>query len=414
MSELEKQIQINNGSSYDARKIEAKIKMKTSGKPVTKRDFVKVHDGKFKAKKKPRLDEGPSDFVNLASIPRSNYLNKRMISILDKEEITDNLFSNADTNFLGYKSNFMVKFARLSEQFEKISGVFDKFSDERHKQIIEFYKKLTAANERKERVLFDNFASFSKAEMLNRFKECIGVFYDYENNWLKLADCFAREIREMSEKTNFIEKKLGDEEIILRNKESELDQLNNYIKENDINYKAFTRKKKMKEVSEVKAESLRREKELQIQIFKLEQENKDLYTLLESDKDHYEKNKRLEKKLQDKEHEIEDNRIKANIDIEEKVRKIDFLSNQKEDLQEQIQELDSKLEDFKNLVKSNERDHIEFIAKLNIMNKKLETKEEQTDMLINELEQMSDAYYKELEAHRSTQELVDMYEKRAN
>jgi len=81
-----------------------------------------------------------------------------------------------------------------------------------------------------------------------------------------------KELKVYHEKNIDLNKKVKDKDSFLINKDNEINNLNDYIKKNDINYKALVKKKKSNDIKELKSEYEKKEKLNIINMYRLEEE----------------------------------------------------------------------------------------------------------------------------------------------
>ena len=161
-----------------------------------------------------------------------------------------------DLELLSYKNNFLIKYSGNLDNYEKIFSMIDKVSEFNKKIAIDYYYRIKSLTDKKDKIIFDTniftqnlfqCKNIFNTDMFENWIDNISLVYEFENYWQKLAILFLKELKDYSEKNIELNKKLKDQECFINNKQIEINQLNDYIKKNDINYKALVKKKKNNE-----------------------------------------------------------------------------------------------------------------------------------------------------------------------
>jgi hypothetical protein len=182
--------------------------------------------------------------------------------------------NSVENEFLSFKTNFILKFARNIEIYEKFIKYFDQISENNKKIILDSYHKLKSLADKKDRILFDskNMNNLNMETNLEHWKDCIVLFYEFEYNWLRSFEIALKEFKTVKDENIHLTKKVSDQENIILIKDNEIKYLNTFIEENDINYKALVKKKRMKDLNQIKDDYEKKEKMNVINVFRLEEE----------------------------------------------------------------------------------------------------------------------------------------------
>ena len=184
-----------------------------------------------------------------------------------------------DLDLLSFKTNFIVKFSRNLENYDKIYSLLDRVSENNKKIAFDYYYRIKSLTEKKDKVIFNtsvftqNFnGEKSMVSVLDNWKENISIMYEFESYWQRIVELILKELKVYHEKNIDLNKKVKDKDSFLINKDNEINNLNDYIKKNDINYKALVKKKKSNDIKELKSEYEKKEKLNIINMYRLEEE----------------------------------------------------------------------------------------------------------------------------------------------
>ncbi len=163
-----------------------------------------------------------------------------------------------DAEYLNFKTNFILKFAKNISKYEKIFHIMDSVSDNNKKFVSESFMKLKSLSEKKDRILFDNNEVKNTTSSFS-WKENIILFYEFETIWQKICDLILKELKSSKEVMISLAKKNTDLEAQVQANTAEIYNLTEFIRINDLHNKAATQKKKLKHFYDMKQEFERRE-----------------------------------------------------------------------------------------------------------------------------------------------------------
>lgn len=175
-----------------------------------------------------------------------------------------------DTEYINFKTNFILKFSKNIGNFDKLGSFTDSVSDNNKKLVVDGIKKLKNLSEKKDRILFDNNEISDKS--LYNWKENIILFYEYETIWQKITDIILKELKNTRELMIVLAKKNNELTETTKENAQKINKLTDFIRINDISNKAETTKKKMRHFYEKKQEFERKENLDFINIYRLEEE----------------------------------------------------------------------------------------------------------------------------------------------
>ncbi len=114
--------------------------------------------------------------------------------------------------------------------------------------------------------------------------------------------------------------------------------------------------------------------------------------------------------LETKKKELEEVRMKLNQDIEEKKIKIGQITLEKHEIHLKNIELQKEIEELNEIQKQTKTEHIEFQTQLKILKQTLQEKDENIEMLANEVESWMSELYKERVLHYNAEQTVSALE----
>jgi hypothetical protein len=206
----------------------------------------------------------------------------------DKNETPSNgnnyTMTGSENEFLTFKTNFILKFAKNIEVYDKVNKYLDIISDTNKKNINDYYRRIRTCTDKKDRLLFDsmNYNLLTDNNNLNggsrvnsnyqHWKECTTLFYEFEVFWLKFSDTILRELKSAKEGNTLLSKKNSDQANIISQREKEISEMNELIESHDLNNKSQKAKKKVTEINEIKQEYERKEKINVFNLYRLEEE----------------------------------------------------------------------------------------------------------------------------------------------
>ena len=187
-------------------------------------------------------------------------------------------FNKTESEYLTFKTNYVLKFARNVEAYEKMSKYLDLISDENKKYILDYFRKLKLITDKKDRILFDAMNcnlmtnSSTSSENYQHWKDITILFHELEVFWLKFSEIALKELKATKDENTHLSKKVSDQSNSLKMKENEIEQLNGLIEAHDLNSKNQKVKKQKSELEKIKEEYEKKEKVNVLQVFRLEEE----------------------------------------------------------------------------------------------------------------------------------------------
>jgi len=186
--------------------------------------------------------------------------------------------SKNEVDFIEFKTNIVVKFAKSYTIFNHFPSYFDNFNEANKHLIKDCFYKIRILLEKRENVLFDFdklITNFSLVSNLEKWKDYLEVFYNFENLMEKMMDTTFKEQKQLFSENNLKQKILEEKDKEIEFKTKEVDKLKKFIEENHLltNPPANKNNNKLNgEKGTLLSEYEKRERLNQINIFRLEEE----------------------------------------------------------------------------------------------------------------------------------------------
>ena len=183
-----------------------------------------------------------------------------------------------------------------------------------------------------------------------------------------------------------MKKKSYRDELILNNKEIELDDLKKYLNRFDVSLKINHQIQKEKEITDIKKEFKKKENEYMLMIYKLENEIKNLTILLDKNKYYYDEYKNISKEIAKNKRQKELVKIKFTKELQDANVKILIEKDNQDELNAKIEKLKEDINERKKEKEKLKTINIELQAKIRKLDMVIDEKEENILMLNEELE----------------------------
>ena len=270
--------------------------------------------------------------------------------ILNKEFKTDlkeemNKHSNSD--LIKFRTEYILKYAKISDFFQHILKIYKEIIKNDRKNYFGIY----FSNERNiyenlNRLILEEIQSDFPLEYLT-WKNLISLFYDFTFEYTNILNFLFEEIKIIQNKNIHLENKLFEKENDLENNLGELEKVNEYIIEKDLNRRKKEDKKKEQDINKIKLKARKKENAYIITIYRLEEEIRQLTELLNKNKIQQNELNIVKNEKNDKIKEIDNLRNKFNKEINDLSIKITCLKEQIEELKYQIKELENENNNLK-------------------------------------------------------------------
>ena len=343
-------------SAVSKKKTINKLKHNVISETNIKNPFLKPKNLKYLPKRE--IIKNNKNFFNKTS--SINYLyqkddnekinNTETKIILNKEFKTDlkeemNKHSNSD--LIKFRTEYILKYAKISDFFQHILKIYKEIIKNDRKNYFGIY----FSNERNiyenlNRLILEEIQSDFPLEYLT-WKNLISLFYDFTFEYTNILNFLFEEIKILENKNIHLENKLFEKENDLENNLGELEKVNEYIIEKDLNRRKKEDKKKEQDINKIKLKARKKENAYIITIYRLEEEIRQLTELLNKNKIQQNELNIVKNEKNDKIKEIDNLRNKFNKEINDLSIKITCLKEQIEELKYQIKELENENNNLK-------------------------------------------------------------------
>jgi hypothetical protein len=182
-----------------------------------------------------------------------------------------------DSDYINFKTNFILKFSKNVGNYDKLISLVDSVSDNNKIWVLDGIKKLKSLSEKKDRIFFDNIEIGENKDnkdnkSIFNWKENIILFFEFETIWQKITDIILKELKNTRELMLALGKRNNELTEINKENNDKIYKLNEFIRVNDMNNKAETMKKKIKNFYKKKQEFERKENLDFINLHRLEEE----------------------------------------------------------------------------------------------------------------------------------------------
>ena len=298
-----------------------------------------------------------------------------------KKENANEYYSTINENeFLRFRTGYILKYAQNSEVIDKMGKYQDYIGDERKNLVTDLYEQMKDIYDRSSREFFQRV---KREDVINyeTWKNMITIYDDFSIVVLKLFSLVFAELKGEKEKNMKLEKKCFEQDNMLKTKNSELNEINQYIKKYELTSKVKQRKKRDSSVISIKHGFVKKENAYVLTIYRLEDEIRDLTNLLENNKKETSKLTANQEMIDQKNKEIDEMRMKYNNEINDLNIKITVYKGEIETLNDKISQLEKQNEDV--LEKKDEQ--LKLLIEANAQKTKMKELLSKQESTINEL-----------------------------
>ena len=228
--------------------------------------------------------------------------------------------------------------------------------------------------------------SFSSQNYIVNIKKLITYWSDFIAILNKFLSQIFNKYFTFKKEYEKMKKKSYRDELKLNNKLKEVDELNKYLKRFDVNMKINHQIQKENEIKELNKTFKKKENEYIILIYKLEEEIRDLTTLLDKNKNYYDEYKNISKEIDKNKRQSEMLKNKFNRELQETNVKILIEKDIQDELQRKIEDLKKEIKELKKEKEISKKTNIELQAKIKKLEMIIGEKKENIAMLNEEME----------------------------
>jgi chromosome segregation ATPase len=194
------------------------------------------------------------------------------------------------------------------------------------------------------------------------------------------------DLRECKYSNKKLTQKLTEYEIRLANNNKEIENMKKFLNKYEVSSKIYLKIKNEKELDKVKASFNQKENNYILSIYKLEEEIKNLTSLLDHNQKYYHQCKNLEKEIEIGKKKNEELKFMFNQELHEKNLQKAIEKETEEDLKQKMENLNEIIEELKKEGDKRRKNDIENQIKIKKLNMNLDEKKENILMLNEELE----------------------------
>ena len=376
------------------------------------------------------------DFDKKLSLTRKK--NNKEINPIENEMMNIN-------NQAEFKAASGVKFAQSTTNLYKLKRNVDLLSENRRRNYEDLLNKILKLldmqsqlfflddNEDKNNIFSKTTSTFNtlysqKSNSLNyksistesndnnkipaKMRKVINLCLEIGITFYKFLTLIFTELREKHNENIKLLKKYNEEEIRVNQISKELDTLQKYHNRYDVSSKIYLQQGRENTIKRIKDNFNRKENEYILNIYKLEDEIRNLTILLSKNKDYYNKLKEKEKEVEKNKRQNEEMKSLYNKEIHEKIIQNANEKDREEELNNKIIDLEETIEKLKEEQEVNKRQEIETNAKVKKIRMIINEKSENILMLNEELEWYIREYQKEKFNHNNTKTALQILENR--
>ena len=230
----------------------------------------------------------------------------------------------------------------------------------------------------------------------------LNINSEYNSLLNKCFELVFNELKEIKEKNMELTKINYETKILLNLKNKEINEINKYLNSNPTKALILNKKSKEKIIKDLNINFNKKENKYLLNMYKLNGDMKDLLYLLEKNKDYYNKNKEMEKNQKLNMNEVKSIRNHLNYELEKKNAQYINELEVNQELNDQVYKLEENINELKienNTIKLNEIENNSKIKKLHMI---INERNENINMLNEELNYYYIKYQKEIKEHENT------------
>ena len=347
--------------------------------------------------------------------------NKQNIQDTTKTEIlnTERNFHPQIMSDYQFRSNYLYKYVLNLDNFNKLKKFTDIISDSSKSIFSTIFTQISELLEKQSKVAFDNKTNLNNGNLIENSvkfseseKKLIRAFSEYSVLSNKILNVLFNELNEVKIDNKKLKRKTYEDDIYLKIKTQELDDLQKYLKDNDVSTKIFLKKSKEDKIKQLKVKYNHRENEYALLIYDLENEIRNLTKILDKNKEYFNKYKDTEKEVEDSKKQMEKNKFIFNKKIQEKKIECALEKDIQEDLKKKLNDLNKIIDEFKLEKENKKMEDREIQTLLKKLNMNIMEREENILMLNEELEWYILELNKERKSHQITKNDLDVLEKK--
>ena len=321
--------------------------------------------------------------------------NKKLYSVVKNKVF--NPFNNEIMNInkkTELKFKTQIKFSQNSSDWYKFKKYKGFISELRQREFDDLFNKILKLLDIQTLIFFANHEQNNKNNkeeeekiiLPDKLKKIISLGLEIGNGIIKFTNLLFNELREKTEENSKLVQSRNEQEMKCNHVTQELDKLQKFCESYDISSKMYLAKARENTINNIKDFFHKKENEYKINLYKMEDEIKDLTYLLNKNKDYYTKYKEKEAEVINNKRQRDEYKYLYNKEIQEKILQNASEKDKEEELNKKVNELEDNIDELKEEIEGNKRKEIESNAKLSKIMMILREKNENILMLNEELE----------------------------
>ena len=321
--------------------------------------------------------------------------NKKLYSVVKNKVF--NPFNNEIMNInkkTELKFKTQIKFSQNSSDWYKFKKYKGLISELRQREFDDLFNKILKLLDIQTLIFFANHEQNNKNNkeeeekiiLPDKLKKIISLGLEIGNGIIKFTNLLFNELREKTEENSKLIQIRNEQEMKCNHVTQELDKLQKFCESYDISSKMYLAKARENTINNIKDFFHKKENEYKINLYKMEDEIKDLTHLLNKNKDYYTKYKEKEAEVINNKRQRDEYKYLYNKEIQEKILLNASEKDKEEELNKKVNELEDNIDELKEEIEGNKRKEIESNAKLSKIMMILREKNENILMLNEELE----------------------------
>ena len=354
-----------NEKKFEDAKSQSFLKLDFMKEISTKEKHLKPYGSLRKIPKRiSKINFEEKNFSNIFNTSSPKIVNKYKININDKfSNMMNQLKSDCNNisnsknlmNFKGtkFKNKFIFKFGIIEENYTKLKLKSDNISEFNKNNFDKYVQKIISCIKNQTSLLFNSIIDYEK----NEIQELITNLEEYSSYIIKLFNILLNEVNSKTENNNNVSKLNRDFETEINMNNLEIEKINRIVNDPKLKQIFSTKEKAEKQIEIIKFDFLKEKNEYKIIINDLTKEIKNLYKMLNKNKEYYDLFLKDESKIKEQKNEIRELKKKH-------LEEINLLKGEILNDKNVMDELNKKIEELNNEIKEKEK-----IEKININHK---------------------------------------------
>ena len=314
-------------------------------------------------------------------------INEDLLKFLeDSKKLNKN--SEINSEILKIRTEYLIKFSKISEFFQKLTKIDDYFRIDIRELYISVAKYL-----KKYFDIYNNFllneVKIGQTITIDFWSTCMNYLYSFLIKGSKLQKFFIDELHHLKDENLNLNQRINSLENELNQKKNEINDVNKLIIKYDLNTKIKNGKKLESFMDKIRNQFNNKESSYVLTIYKLEQEISNLTELLNQNKNEINDKNDLKENFKKMRKHYEDEIIKMDKINDEKDINIKSLTQRNSDLNYTIYNLEQEIERFKEKEEKEKEKTIYLNAKIQNLNNIINKNNEEIKSLKNEIENLN-------------------------